>query len=133
MPFKVSEELQVEVKNQPGAMAKVLRAVADAGVEVRAFVGYAMGGNGFVHLVPSDAKKAKAALKKAGYKSKSNKVVVGTTKDKRGAAAAVAEKVGLKGINLEAAYATGTGMGMGVVVLSAGKAAPRTAKALGGK
>src|SRR5438105_4501257 len=121
MGFKVHEELMVAVPHKPGVLAAVLGTVAEAGVDVRAFIGYGMGPqNANIHVIVSDPKKAKAALKKAGYKVESNDVVVGETKDMRGAGAAIAAKAAAKKINIEAAYATGTGKGTGVVVLSAG-------------
>ena len=58
-------------------MARVLKTVADAGVGVRAFCGYSMAGAGNCMIVPTDAKKAKAALKKAGYKAIESDKVVG--------------------------------------------------------
>ncbi len=120
MTFQQEDELMVEIENQPGSMARVLRAVAEAKVHVRAFVGYSMGPTeGYVHLLPSDIKAAKAALKKAGFaKITQNSVVTGAVKDKVGTAAEVAERAGAAGINLLAAYATGTGKGTGIVVLS---------------
>src|SRR5262249_26435370 len=121
MPYEVAEELQIEIKNKPGALADVLDAVAGAGVAVRAFCGYGMGPSGAVLLVPANAVKAKAALKKAGFKKVgSGKVVLATVKDQRGAGAAIAAAAAKKKINLEYAYASGTGKGSGVVVLGAG-------------
>lgn len=130
MGFEVADELHVDVKDTPGALAAVLGAVAGAGVAVRALCGYGMGGSGHVLLVPADAKKASAALKKAGYKVTAAKVVVATVKDTKGAGAKLASAAGKAKINLEYAYASGTGKGQGVVVLAAGKKTPALAKAL---
>jgi hypothetical protein len=129
--FEVAEELSVGIKDEPGSLAAVLKVVADAGCAVRAFCGYSMAGAGNVMIVPDDAKKARAALKKAGYKEiESSKVVVGTTKDKKGAGATITEQARTKGINLEYAYATGTGKGTGVIVLAAGGSVAKLAKQL---
>lgn len=131
MSFEVCEELQVQVKNEAGALAGVLSAVADAGVAVRAFCAYGMGEEGTVMLVPADARRAKAALKKAGYTQVSSaKVALGSLRDRRGMGAEVAACAAARGFNLEYAYATGTGKGTGAVVLSAGKLAGRLARAL---
>jgi hypothetical protein len=134
--YEVVEELSVEIKDEPGALAAVLDALGQAEIAVRAFCGYAMGGSGNVMLVPKNAAKAKSALKAAGYKSiASSQVVVGTVPDKVGAGAKIAAKAREKGINLEYSYATGTGRGTGVIVLAAGNAglAKKLAKALSGK
>jgi hypothetical protein len=136
MGFEVADELSVEIKDEPGALANVLETIAAAGVAVRAFCGYSMGGAGNVMLVPKSAAKAKAALRKAGYKSIStSKVVVGTVADKTGAGGQIAHRAREKGINLEYSYATGTGKGTGVIVLAAANAAAvrKLAKALSGK
>lgn len=132
MGFELADELSIEIKDEPGALAQVLSVVSGAGVDVRAFCGYAMAGAGNVMVVPRDATKAKAALKKAGYRSiTTGKVVVGQTRDKRGAAAKIAEAARERGINLEYSYATGLGKGQGLIVLNAGKDNRRLAKALG--
>lgn len=130
--FEVAEELSVGIKDEPGSLARALEVVAKAGCAVRAFCGYSMAGAGNVMIVPDDAKKAKAALKKAGYKEiESTKVVVGTTKDKKGAGAEITHMAREKGINLEYCYATGTGKGTGVIVLAAADGATsKLAKAL---
>src|SRR5205085_1318588 len=106
MAYEICEELSVEIQDAPGALAKALKAVTDAGVAIRAFCGYSMGGAGNVMIVAKNPAKAKAALKKAGYKAvTTSKVVVGTTKDERGAGASITGKAREKGINLEYAYA----------------------------
>mgnify|MGYP006267835923 CR=1 FL=1 len=131
MAFAVTGELHVGVKDRPGELAAVLKVVAGAGVDVRAFCAYSMEGSGTVMFVPSDAKKAKAALKKAGYaKVGSTKVVVGAVKDTRGAGAKLTGRAAKAGVNLDYAYATGTGKGMGLVVLAAGKGTAKLLKAL---
>jgi hypothetical protein len=129
--FEVAEELSIGIKDEPGSLATTLAVIAKAGCAVRAFCGYSMGGTGNVMVVADDAKKAKAALKKAGYKEiESSKVVLGTTKDKKGAGAEITEMAREKGINLDYVYATGTGKGTGVIVLAAGAQTARLAKAL---
>lgn len=136
MGFEVADELSVEIKDEPGALAAVLETVSEAGVAVRAFCGYAMGGAGNVMFVPKSAAKAKAALRKAGYKSiLESKVVVGSVPDKTGAGGKIAARARESGINLEYCYATGTGRETGVIVLAAGDAAKtrQLAKALSGK
>ena len=131
--FEVAEELSIGIKDEPGSLAAVLKVVADSGCAVRAFCGYSMAGTGNVMVVANDSKRAKAALKKAGYKEiESSKVVVGTTKDKRGAGADITGEARAKGINLDYAYATGTGKGTGVIVLAAGANTAKLAKALNG-
>nr|MBI4575310.1 hypothetical protein [Planctomycetota bacterium] len=131
MSFEVCEELHVRVKNEAGTLAGVLAAVAGSGVAVRAFYAWGEGERGTVALVPTDARKAKAALKKAGYAEVSSaKVVLGSLRDKTGMGAEVAGRAAARGYNLDYAYATGTGKGTGAVVLAAGKLAGRLARAL---
>ena len=131
MSFVVMDELSVEIEDRPGALSTALAVVAKAGVGVHAFCGYSMSGAGNVMLVPDHASKAKAALKKAGYKAiTAGKVVVGKTRDKRGAGAAITSMAQDKGFNLEYCYATGTGKGTGVIVLNAGKNNAKLAKFL---
>lgn len=131
MGIEVTDELLVEIANKPGALADALGAVAKAGVAVRAYCAYGMQAKGWAHIVAADAKKAAAALKKAGLKAKANKVVLATIPDKRGAAAKLAAKAAKAKVNLEYSYASGTGKGTGALVFAAGKATAKLAKALG--
>ena len=131
MAIEVCEELSIEIEDKPGALAAALATISRAGVGVRAFCGYSMAGAGNVMVIPTDARKAKTALKKAGYKSVgSSKVVLAVVPDKRGAGANLTERAYAKGINLEYCYATGTGKGIGACVLAAGKDTAKLAKAL---
>ena len=136
MRCEVVDELSVEIKDEPGAVSHVLDVVAESGSPIRAFCGYAMAGAGNVMFVPKNVVKAKAALRKAGYKAiLTTKVVIATALDKPGMGAKLLDKARDKGINLEYAYATGTGRGTGAIVLSTGSGvlARKLAKVLAGK
>lgn len=136
MRFEVADELSVEIKDEPGAVSHVLDVVAASGSPIRAFCGYAMGGAGNMMFVPKNAAKAKAALRKAGYKAiTTSKVVLAVAPDKAGMGAKILDKARDHGVNLEYAYATGTGRGTGAIVLAPGSAplARKLAKVLAAK
>jgi hypothetical protein len=131
MAFEIREELQVDIADEPGALSAVLKAVAEAGVDVRALCAYAMEGQGKVHLVPDNATRAREALARKGYEAiVTSRVVVGEVDDKPGAGERVTAKVAAAGVNLEYVYATGTGGGRCTFVLAAGDDAQKTVAAL---
>lgn len=131
VPFEVRDELEIEVEHKPGALARVLKEVARAGVDLRAFCAYGAGAKGTVLLVPADAAKAEAALRAAGFEKISKaRVIVEMVDDRPGAGAEIAFRAADAGINLEHAYATAAGGGRAAVVLAAGENVARLAEAL---
>jgi hypothetical protein len=118
MSADIHEEIIVQLRNEPGAVAKVLKLIADAGVNIHAFCGYAMGPDaGAVHIMPDHAPKAKAALDAAHVKYTLSPALVIKTEDKPGTAASIAAKIAAKGVNVEHCYATGVGKGAGTIVV----------------
>ena len=117
MTAEIRDELTVLVRNEPGALARALRAAAEAGVNLLGFCGFVTWGEeGRVLLVPEHPAKALAALKKAGFNVESHPVVVVRTEDAVGRGAELAEKIASKGTNVYYSYATAAGGGTALVV-----------------
>lgn len=114
---EIHEEITVSLKNEPGSLAKVLKIVGDAGVNVLAFCAYAMEAEGTALIIPDSPAKAKGALDKAKVKYELHPVLVVKAEDKPGSAAAACAKVGAKGVNVEYCYASGTGKGLGSIIM----------------
>ncbi|MBN1268653.1 MAG: hypothetical protein JXB04_03625 [Kiritimatiellae bacterium] len=109
MKVTKSSQLSIKTPDKAGELAKVLGIVADAGANGLAYAGYAQAGQGHVMLVTADNAKVAAAMKKAGYEVREDKVVLVTDKDAKGAALALAKKIAAAGISLTSAYATAAG------------------------
>jgi len=126
-----ARELVVTVPNRIGSLAKLLRALADAGVNVVALCGEGKGRQGKIRFVVSDPAKAGRALAKAGIAAEKNDVLLAQLSDKPGTGAQLAENLAAAGVNIKAGYASAIG-GKALLVLSVNNmpAASRAIKSL---
>jgi len=98
------KQLVVTTADKPGLLADISKAVAKQGVNFEAICAYGMEGKAVFYLVCSDHRKAKAALKKKGFKVKEEEVVILGLENKPGSLSEVAEKLKSKKINLVYCY-----------------------------
>lgn len=109
MKVEKSSQLIVHAADQPGELAKVLKLLSDAGVNGRAFAGWAADGVGRIILVMDDHAKALSLLRDAGYEVREEPVALVTDRDSAGSGAAIAQKIADAGINLQTAFASAAG------------------------
>ncbi len=102
-------ELAVRVGNQPGALGKVLAAVAAEEVNVLAYCSYSDRDETVVLLVTENPLKAKLALQSAGFECRANSVVLVGASDQVGAAAQLGAHLGKAGIDILYSYASSSG------------------------
>jgi len=114
-------QLTLTLESKPGVLAKIARALADAGVNVTA-LWTTDAARGKVRLLVSDVAKAKEALKAAKLRFGEEPALVLTLEDRPGALARVAEKLAQGKINIRCAYATTAGGGSATVVLTVSNA-----------
>jgi hypothetical protein len=124
-----------EVADKPGEAARVLGALADAGVNLLAFSGFPRGRKSQLDIIPEDVKTFKAAAKKAKMATRPQKfgfLVQGD--DRKGAVAEVLKKLADKVINVTAIDAVSAGAGRYAAILWVKPAdVAKAAKALGAK
>jgi hypothetical protein len=60
------KDLEIKLKNNPGALAAMGEALAAAGVSIEGGGAWTFGGNGVAHFLFEDAGKARVALESAG-------------------------------------------------------------------
>ncbi len=106
MPIK--KELVIVLPNRAGTLAAVASALAKAKVSLLAVD--AAGGfeHNIVRLVPDNAARAKAVLKRRGFDVGETNVLCAYVEDRRGALAAMAGKLGRAKVNIDYLYATGS-------------------------
>ena len=97
----------VDLRHQPGELAKVTEALAQKGIDITAFSGVTCGGSGTVALITSDDTVTRSTLQDAGYRPRELEVVTTTVENTPGSLAKVARKLADAGISIEAAMATG--------------------------
>lgn len=96
----------VDLKHQPGELAKACDAIAKKGIDITAFSGVTCGGSGTVALLTNNDAGARTALNDAGYRPRELEVVTTTIENAPGSLAKTAWKLANAGINIEAALET---------------------------
>lgn len=102
----------MDVSNKPGEGARVLGALADAGVNLLAFSGFPRGRKAQLDIIPEDVVIFKNAVKAAKIKTRAQKfgfLVQGD--DRKGATADLLKKMAEKKINVTAIDAVSAGAG----------------------
>ena len=93
----------LDLKHQPGELAKATEAIAQKGIDITAFSGMTCGSSGTVALLTNDDVGARTALSNAGYRPRELEVVTTTIENTPGSLAKTARKLAESGINIEVA------------------------------
>ena len=93
----------VDLKHQPGELAKAAEAIARKGVNITAFSGVTCGDSGKIALQANDEGELRRALSDAGYHARELEVVPVTLGNTPGELAKTARKLADAGINIEVA------------------------------
>src|SRR5260221_565958 len=138
----VQVALRLEVANRPGELVKVLRPIAQAGVNLQGVAGGAGRGasreggasagtpTNVIELLPSQVAAAADALQKAGIQSQQVEVVVTWLPNRPGALLKACEALATAGINIEGVYVVSTDPSQGVQMTFEGREAQRADQVL---
>ena len=117
-------QITVWSQNRPGHLARITGALARAGVNITGLFASDAKRRSSVRLLVSSTARAKAALRKAGYRVSEEPTVMLSLPDKVGQLARVAAKLAKARINVNYGYATvGPGAKRACIVLGVGNAA----------
>ncbi len=117
-------QITVSGRNRPGNLAKMASAVAAKGVNISGLFASDSKGASAVRLLVSNAARAKAALRAAGFRVKEEPTVVLKLADKPGQLARAARKLAKARVNIEYGYATvGPGSNRATIVFGVSNAA----------
>jgi hypothetical protein len=98
-------DLVIEVDNAPGALAKVAKAISDAGVNIAAATCLGTGERAELHILVPHATAAKHALAISQLAvTREREVAVVEVDDRPGVLADLAGKVAAAGVNLDLVY-----------------------------
>lgn len=98
-------DLVIEVDNEPGALAKVARAISDAGVNISAATSIGAAERAELHILVPHADAAKHALSIAQLAvTREREVVVVEVNDRPGVLADLARDVAEAGVDLDLVY-----------------------------
>jgi len=130
--FRKVAYFAMDVPNKPGEGARVLGALADAGVNLLAFSGFPSGRKAQLDIIPEDVVMFKNAVKVAKIKTHAQKfgfLVQGD--DRKGATADLLKMMAEKKINVTAIDAVSAGAGRYATIFWVGtKDVNKAAKAL---
>jgi hypothetical protein len=111
-------QLSIALENQPGQLARLCRALAQADVNIRGLSISESSDVSTVRLIASDPGAAQEALRGAGLAFVAQEVLVLELQDRPGALERVALRLGDSGINIQYVYGTGDrGTGRGLLVM----------------
>jgi hypothetical protein len=101
MPF----DLAIEIKNEPGALARIATAISDAGVNLAAATCMGTADEVELHILVPHAEAAKHALAISQVAvSREREVVVVDVEDRPGVLAELTRKVAQAGVDLDLVY-----------------------------
>ena len=99
-------QITVTAQSKPGVLARIARAVAEAGVNISAMCAGETAGRGKVRLVVNDPERAKKALTDAKIRCGEEPALLLSVEDRPGTLATLADKLAAAKINIKCAYAT---------------------------
>ena len=104
----IQKELHLEAKNETGALARVVSALARAGISVVHLLAYSAGERGYLQTVTEDSEKAKKVLENVlpGAKLTLREVLVVEFENKVGTLAPVTKLLGNHDIFIDYCYGT---------------------------
>lgn len=123
----IRHQLSIFVDNEPGVLARVARALADGGVNLRAISVSDNADDAVLRLVVDDDRKAIDILERTGALVVSRDVVEVAVPDEPGALAQICSTLAAKGLNISYAYGSASGGAAGKASLFFRIAPPHTA------
>ena len=112
----VRSALRLDLANRPGELARALRPIAQAGVNLNAIAGVATGQSSLLAFLPNDLPAAAHALQQAGFTAQQVDVVLTWLPNRPGSLLAACEALSGAGINIDAIYVVSTDPTQGVQI-----------------
>lgn len=98
------EQVSVFLQNEPGRLAKMARALGDAGINMHALMVADTSEFGVVRIICDNPEKAESVLDSQGFSASVTQVVAVVMPDRPGGLAEVLEALGNAAMNVEYAY-----------------------------
>jgi len=117
MTVEVAEQLSVFLENKPGVLESVCRALAEAGVNIRAISVSDTVDHAVVRLVTTEPGIARSILELGGALVLDTNVLVLSLANNPGALAEAAGKLSEAKVNIEYSYGSAGGADSGILVL----------------
>jgi len=114
----MAKDAIVRINNQPGALARVTKSVADKGINIEAIIATVEGADAVIHLVTSDHQRTINTLHERQLEVQETKVVVVEALHRPGLLQHITEKLARENMDLFYLYATAAEADKCLVVLS---------------
>ena len=101
------KDCSIQLTHHPGDLARVAEALARFGANIRALAVVSVGGHAIARIIPDDIEVARHAFQAANIRFEESEVHTVLLENSPGELAAVTNRLGDAGINLEALYVTG--------------------------
>ena len=101
------KDCAIQMTNHPGDFARVAEALGRSGANIKALAIMSVGEHVVGRIIPDDIELARRALEAANIDFEESEVATVLLENKPGELAAVTDRLGDAGINLEALYVTG--------------------------
>ena len=101
------KDCSLELTHHPGDFARVAQALARRGTNIKALTVVSVAGQAIARIIPDDIEVARSAFEAANIRFEESEVHTVLLENSPGELAAVANRLGDAGINLEALYVTG--------------------------
>ena len=101
------KDCSIQLTHHPGDLARVAQALARRGTNIKALAVVSIGGHAIARIIPDDIEVARRAFREANIRFEESEVHTVLLENKPGELAAVTNRLGDAGINLEALYVTG--------------------------
>ena len=115
---RMAKDATVRINNQPGALARVTKSVADKGINIEAVIATVDGADAVIHLVTSDHQRTINTLREQQLEVQETKVVVVEALHRPGLLQHITEKLARENMDLFYLYATAAEADKCLVVLS---------------
>ena len=101
------KDCSIQLTHHPGDLARVAQALARRGTNIRALAVVRVGDRAIARIIPDDIEVARRAFREANIRFEESEVHTVLLENKPGELAAVTNRLGDVGINLQALYVTG--------------------------
>ena len=101
------KDCSIQLTHHPGDLSRVLQALARRGVNIKSIMAINVGGHAIARIIPHEIKAARSAFQAANVRFEESEVHTVLLENTPGQPAAITDRLGDAGINLEALYVTG--------------------------
>ena len=101
------KDCSIQLTHHPGDLARVAQALARHGANIKALAVVSLGGHAIAHIIADNIEVARRAFQAANIHFEESEVHTVLLENRPGELAAVTNRLGDAGINLEALYFTG--------------------------